>query len=156
MRDTALPHLPPHLGTSPCKPVAMWVPPSCNTRCWKPLRCGLIRRSLNSRSLFSFYRVPKPSFLLASNLPNIPTLCLYITPSLVSCFPKWTSRQSHSFICSYFLLLWNKSTSLFKYRNNSPCPLISGQKQPGVSPDHCPQLMIFLGERLGEEGIGIP
>lgn len=78
MRDTALPHLPPHLGTSPCKPVAMWVPPSCNTHCWKSLRCGLIRRSLNSRSLFSFYRVPKPSFLLASNLPNIPTLFVYI------------------------------------------------------------------------------
>lgn len=123
MRDTALPHLPPYLDTLPCKPVAMWVPPSCNTHCWKSLRCGLIRRSLNSRSLF-FYRVPKPSFLLASNLPNIPILCLYITPLLASCFPKWTSPQSHSFICSYFLLLWNKSISLFLSIETTPPVLL--------------------------------
>lgn len=124
MRDTALPHLPPHLGTSPCKPVATWVPPSCSTHCWKSLRRGLIRRSLNSRSLFSFYRVSKPSFLLASNLPNIPTPCLYITPLLASCFPKWTSRQSHSFICSYFLLLWDKSIPLFLSIEMAPAVLL--------------------------------
>lgn len=112
VRDTALPHLPPHLDTSPA---SSWqrVPPPAAPTAGNLFSRGLIRRSLNSRSLFSFYRVSKPSFLLASNLPNIPTPCLYITPPLLaSLFPKWIS-QSHSFICSYFLLLWDKSIPLF-------------------------------------------
>lgn len=46
------------------------------------------------------YKVPELPFLLASNLPNIPILCLYNTPLLASCFPNRSSRRSHSFICS--------------------------------------------------------
>lgn len=156
VRDTALPHLPPHLGTSPCKPVATWVPPPAAPTAGNLFVVAFIRRSLNSRSfVFFFIEYPNLHFCLPQICQHTHTLFIYYSLACIL-FPKMD--QPARAIASSAHISYCSGTKVFLFLSieMAPAVLLFQAEAARSFPDHCPQLMISLGERLGEEGIGIP